>query len=58
MSNPAAPISKARRSRIKRRLIMIAIGSSLGIFCRFAPLEYQDICKLAARVLGLLVGSP
>lgn len=37
---------------------MLLLGSGLGLFCRFAPVEHQDICHMAAKLFGLFLGSP
>ncbi len=59
MSKENTPITtKRRKSSIRRKAIMLAIGSGLGLFCRFAPVEHQEACHWAARVIAIILGSP
>lgn len=52
------PTSKKRKRALRRKAIMLLLGSGLGLFCRFAPVEHQDLCHWAAKLLGLFLGSP
>lgn len=59
MSNDIPTSTKRRRARsLRRKAIMMLLGSGLGLFCRFAPVEHQDICHMAAKLFGLFLGSP
>lgn len=52
------PTSTKRKRALRRKAIMLLLGSGLGLFCRFAPVEHQDLCHWSAKLLGLFLGSP
>lgn len=59
MSSVTPTSTKRRRVlALRRKAIMLLLGSGLGLFCRFAPVEHQDLCHWAAKLLGLFLGSP
>lgn len=56
---PTSTKRKRKRARALRRKAALALlGSGLGLFCRFAPVEHQDLCHWSAKLLGLFLGSP
>lgn len=59
MSSDTPTSTKRKRARALRRKAALALlGSGLGLFCRFAPIEHQDLCHWSAKLLGLFLGSP
>ncbi len=58
-STPPTDQRKLKLARtLRRKAIMLAIGSGLGLFCQFAPPDKQEVCHWAARIMGLFMGSP
>jgi hypothetical protein len=55
---PPPKPKRDRRSKAKRLAIAALIGTSLGALCTFLPPQYHLVCSAAARIVGLMVGSP
>lgn len=54
----APPKRKSRRrARIERFLLGALLGGLAGYLCTFLPPEYQHICKVGAKLAGLLTGG-
>jgi hypothetical protein len=55
---PPPKPKRERRSKAKRLAIAALIGTGLGTLCTFLPPQYHLVCSAAARIVGLMVGSP
>jgi len=52
------PPSARKRKRYLRIAAAIVGGVVLGNVCLLLPEQHQLICHMAAKVVGLLLGSP
>lgn len=55
MQKPA--VNKKRLSRRSRLLLALALGSGAGALCPLLPEDYQGVCGLLAKALGILFGG-
>jgi Na+/phosphate symporter len=58
VTSPTPPPPKRSRKKAKRVALAALLGSSIGVLCAFLPPQYHLVCSVAAKVVGLLVGSP
>ena len=56
-SQPPKP-RRSKKEKLRRAAVAAILGGSIGVLCSFLPPQYHLICSGAAKVVGLLLGSP
>lgn len=48
---------RLRRRKLLIRASLAALSFGAGMLCGYLPEEHQGICKLAAKVMGFVLGG-
>jgi hypothetical protein len=57
-TEPARTPQLKRRKRYLRLAGAVLVGVMVGYLCKLLPADHQLLCHLAAKILGIFVGSP